>query len=84
MHQLKDIESDLMCLSAIQMLIFTGCRTGEILSLKWEYIDFKNSCMNLPDTKTGEREYASQSYCFKYFGIIGKKISVCVCQQSGK
>ena len=55
MRELKDIESEYV-LSAIQMLILTGCRTGEILSLKWEYIDFENSCMNLPDTKTGERE----------------------------
>ena len=54
MRELKDIESKYV-LSAIQILILTGCRTGEILSLKWEYIDFENSCMNLPDTKTGER-----------------------------
>ncbi len=54
MRELKDIESNYV-LSAIQMLILTACRTGEILSLKWEYIDFENSCMNLPDTKTGER-----------------------------
>ena len=55
MRELKDIESNYV-LSAIQMLILTACRTGEILSLKWEYIDFENSCMNLPDTKTGERK----------------------------
>ena len=55
MRQLKDIESEYV-LSAIQMLILTACRTQEILSLKWEYIDFKNSSMNLPDTKTGERK----------------------------
>ena len=54
MRELKDIESPYV-LSAIQMLILTGCRTGEILSLKWEYIDFSESCMKLPDTKTGER-----------------------------
>ncbi len=55
MRELKDIESEYV-LSAIQMLILTACRTGEILSLKWEYIDFENCCMNLPDTKTGERK----------------------------
>ena len=55
MRELKDIESE-YALSAIQMLILTGSRTGEILSLKWEYIDFENCCMNLPDTKTGERK----------------------------
>ena len=55
MRKLKNLESEYV-LKAIQMLILTGCRTGEILSLKWEYIDFENSCMNLPDTKTGERK----------------------------
>ena len=34
MRELKDIESEYV-LSAIQMLIFTACRTSEILTLKW-------------------------------------------------
>ena len=55
MKELKDVENEYV-LSAIKLLILTGCRKGEILSLKWDYIDFKNSCMNLPDTKTGERK----------------------------
>ena len=54
MRQLQDTES-VYVLSAIQMLIVTACRTAEILTLKWEYIDFKSACMKLPDTKTGER-----------------------------
>ena len=53
--QLKAIESEYV-LGAIKLLILTACRKGEILNLKWEYIDFNNSCMNLPDTKTGERK----------------------------
>jgi len=55
MKELKDIENEYI-LSAIKLLILTGCRKGEILNLKWDYIDFKNSCMNLLDTKTGERK----------------------------
>ena len=39
------------------MLLFTGRRTGEILTLRWEYLDFENSKMHLPDTKTGAKTF---------------------------
>ena len=55
MRELKETENEYV-LSAIKLLIYTGCRKGEILNLKWEYIDFKNTCINLPDSKTGEKE----------------------------
>ena len=54
MRQLKDVESKYI-LAAIKMLMLTGCRTGEILNLRWEQIDFQTQKMNLPDTKTGAR-----------------------------
>jgi len=55
MRELKETENEYV-LSAIKLLILTGCRKGEILNLKWDYINFKNSCINLPDSKTGEKE----------------------------
>ncbi|HXP73661.1 MAG TPA: tyrosine-type recombinase/integrase [Stellaceae bacterium] len=42
-------------LAAIRLLLLTGCRKGEILTLKWEYIDFDRGCLNLPDSKTGAK-----------------------------
>jgi len=42
-------------INAIKLLLLTGCRRNEILSLKWEYIDFKNKCFRFPDTKTGRQ-----------------------------
>lgn len=45
-------------LDAIELLALTGCRKGEILTLKWEYIDFKNQCFRFPDTKTGKQNRA--------------------------
>ena len=42
-------------INATKMLLLTGCRRNEILSLKWEYIDFKNKCFRFPDTKTGKQ-----------------------------
>ncbi|KEP70532.1 integrase [Thioclava dalianensis] len=39
--------------AAFRLLILTGCRLGEIQTLKWEYITPRG--MELPDTKTGAR-----------------------------
>jgi integrase len=41
--------------AAIRLLILTGARLNEILTLKWEWIDFDNSCVRLPDSKTGAK-----------------------------
>lgn len=42
-------------LAAIRLLLLTGCRRGEILSLRWEHVDFERGCLRLPDSKTGAR-----------------------------
>lgn len=39
--------------AAFRLLILTGCRLGEIKTLRWEYIT--GNGMELPDTKTGAR-----------------------------
>lgn len=43
-------------LAAIRLLMLTGCRKNEILSLKWTEVDFEDSCLRLSDTKTGSKE----------------------------
>lgn len=42
-------------IAAVRLLIFTGCRRAEILSLKWEHVDFERKCLRLPDSKTGAK-----------------------------
>ena len=44
--------------NAIRLLAMTGCRKSEILSLKWEFVNFERSCFNLPDSKTGSKHVA--------------------------
>ena len=41
--------------AAVRLLILTGCRLGEILSLRWEHVDMENGQLDLPDSKTGEK-----------------------------
>ncbi len=41
--------------AAYRLLILTGCRLGEIQSLKWDFVDLKDKVLRLPDSKTGEK-----------------------------
>ncbi len=42
-------------IAAVRLLILTGCRKSEILSLKWREIDFNTGCLRLDDSKTGQK-----------------------------
>jgi integrase len=43
---------------AIRLLMFTGQRRDEILTLKWPMVDWQHSSIHFPDTKTGQRSVA--------------------------
>ncbi len=40
---------------AIRLLVFTGCRLSEVLTLQWAHVDFEGACLRLPDSKTGAK-----------------------------
>ncbi|MFH0809204.1 MAG: site-specific integrase [Pseudomonadota bacterium] len=40
---------------ALRLLTLTGCRRSEILTLKWEHVDFEHGLLRLPDSKTGAK-----------------------------
>lgn len=42
-------------ITAVRLLILTGCRREEILALKWEHVDLENACLRPPDSKTGAK-----------------------------
>lgn len=44
--------------AAVRLLLFTGARLSEVLTLKWEYVDFDSGRLNLPDSKTGKKTIA--------------------------
>lgn len=39
-----------------RLLLYTGARLGEILSLQWDWIDWDRGVARLPDSKTGARD----------------------------
>lgn len=41
--------------AAIRLLILTGARRGEILGLRWDWIDVAAGRAHLPDSKTGDK-----------------------------
>lgn len=42
-------------IAAIRLILFTGCRAGEIRNLRWEHVDLENGLLHLPDSKTGAK-----------------------------
>ena len=44
-------------IAGLRLLLFTGCRVSEILSLRWDQIDFERRLISFEDTKTGEQEF---------------------------
>lgn len=53
-QQEKEQPSSFCSVNAIRMLLYTGCREGEILSLKWDNVHHKDHYIFLDDTKVGE------------------------------
>ena len=51
----KDRSVHFSVITAVRLLLHTGCRKNEILTLKWEYVDLAHAIISLPDSKTGAR-----------------------------
>ena len=43
-------------IAAIRLLVLTGARLSEILTLRWEDVQFDEACLPLPDSKSGKKE----------------------------
>lgn len=41
--------------AAVKLLVFTGARLGEVLGLRWDWIDFDRGEARLPDSKSGAK-----------------------------
>jgi integrase len=43
-------------IAAVRLLMMTGCRLNEIMTLKWEYVRLRSGFVRLPDSKTGAKD----------------------------
>ncbi len=44
-----------LAIAGIRLLMLTGCRKSEVLTLQWEHVDMERGCLRLPDSKSGEK-----------------------------
>ena len=51
----RDSPEDWRAIAAFRLLIFTGARLSEILTLRWEWVDAETGVARLPDSKTGAK-----------------------------
>ena len=42
-------------IAAVRLLMLTGCRLGEIMTLQWDHVDIAGRALLLPDSKTGAK-----------------------------
>ncbi|MEO1283060.1 MAG: site-specific integrase [Pseudomonadota bacterium] len=42
-------------IAAVRLLLLTGARLNEILTLEWRYVDLERGLLLLPDSKTGQK-----------------------------
>ena len=56
--------------ACIRLLLLTGCRLGEIQTLKWSYLDLDNCLAFLPDSKTGRKTLYLGSVAVKLLKTI--------------
>jgi integrase len=60
-------------INAFRLIIYTGCRLGEVLSLKWEDVDLPNNCLRLKDSKTGKRTIPLNEHAIRIISNVQKQ-----------
>jgi integrase len=55
LSKLEESGGNATAIAAIRLLMLTGCRRGEVVSLQHAWIDLDRRCLRLPDSKTGAK-----------------------------
>jgi integrase len=48
-------------ITALRLILLTGARSSEILSLRWREVDLAGAALHLPDSKTGRKTNRNRS-----------------------
>jgi integrase len=67
-----EAQEDAFVIAAIRLLVFTGARLGEVLSLKWDYVDFERGMLNLPESKTGSKTIHLNAPALQILSDLGR------------
>lgn len=51
----RECAEDYRVTALLRLLIYTGLRRSELVTLQWSFVDFEDRCLRLPDTKTGRK-----------------------------
>jgi len=54
------------------LLLFTGCRKGEVRTLEWEFIDLENRVIRFPDSKNGQKVHMLGSAAVALFSTVAR------------
>lgn len=72
---------------ALRLLSLTGMRRGDVLALRWEWIDWRHSSIALPSSKTGARTVPLTPQALEYLrderGAAGRIGYVCSTRDGG-
>ena len=60
--------------AALRLLMLTGCRRNEILTLRWEDVDLEIREVRLRDAKTGARQVALSPAAMKVLAALPRKV----------
>lgn len=60
-------------IAAIKLLLLTGCRRMEVLTLRWSYVDAKSHCFRFGDTKSGAQNRPIGQAAFRVLDEISRE-----------
>ncbi|MFG1204409.1 tyrosine-type recombinase/integrase [Xanthobacter aminoxidans] len=58
--------------AALRLLILTGARSSEILTLEWEFVDLARGVLRLPTSKTGRKDIVLSSAAVAVLKVVPK------------
>ena len=61
--------------AAVRLLLLTGCRKSEILSLRWDSVDFERGLLRFADSKSGAKVVPLAAAAMELLGTLSRSSS---------